>query len=135
MKKIGLKHRQQGGFTLIELMIVVAIVAILAAIAMPAYQTYVLKAKQSELIAATGAAKTVIEVCKQTGDSTCTELTDALAQSSEYVGSVSASLSTLTIEAIGKGDLDGYTCSMQGTVTTNNAVSWTTPTCTAAPSS
>ncbi|MGE6232517.1 pilin [Aeromonas media] len=55
--------KRQSGFTLIELMIVVAIVAILAAIALPAYQTYTKKAKFSEVIAATGAFKTAVEVC------------------------------------------------------------------------
>lgn len=57
--------KKQSGFTLIELMIVVAIVAILAAIAMPAYQTYTKRAKFSEVIAAAGPAKTAIEVCVQ----------------------------------------------------------------------
>lgn len=42
--------KRQSGFTLIELMIVVAIVAILAAIALPAYQSYTKKAKFSEVI-------------------------------------------------------------------------------------
>ncbi|MGL5662155.1 MAG: pilin [Aeromonas sp.] len=58
--------KKQSGFTLIELMIVVAIVAILAAIALPAYQTYTKKAKMTELVAATGAVKTAVEVCAQT---------------------------------------------------------------------
>ena len=60
-----LNSRRQSGFTLIELMIVVAIVAILAAIALPAYQTYTKRAKFSEVIAATGPAKTAVEVCVQ----------------------------------------------------------------------
>ncbi|MGE6168758.1 pilin [Aeromonas media] len=60
--------KKQSGFTLIELMIVVAIVAILAAIALPAYQTYTKRAKFSEVIAATGPAKTAVEVCVQGSD-------------------------------------------------------------------
>ncbi|MGU5631581.1 pilin [Aeromonas caviae] len=59
--------KRQSGFTLIELMIVVAIVAILAAIALPAYQNYAKKAKMTELVAAVGALKTTAEVCVQTG--------------------------------------------------------------------
>ncbi|MCR6556277.1 prepilin-type N-terminal cleavage/methylation domain-containing protein, partial [Aeromonas sp. CPF2-S1] len=46
--------KRQSGFTLIELMIVVAIVAILAAIALPAYQDYTRRARASEVVAATG---------------------------------------------------------------------------------
>lgn len=57
MKKV------QQGFTLIELMIVIAIIGILAAIALPAYQTYTNKAKFSEVILATAAAKTAVELC------------------------------------------------------------------------
>ncbi len=52
--------RVQQGFTLIELMIVVAIVGILAAIAIPAYQDYVIRSKISEVAAALGACKTSV---------------------------------------------------------------------------
>ncbi|MCJ8349733.1 prepilin-type N-terminal cleavage/methylation domain-containing protein [Moritella sp.] len=55
--------KQQQGFTLIELMIVVAIVAILAGVGMPAYQNYTKKAQFSEVIGATAAYKTGVEIC------------------------------------------------------------------------
>ncbi|CDZ94490.1 pilin [Pseudomonas saudiphocaensis] len=53
-----MKAQMQKGFTLIELMIVVAIIGILAAIALPAYQDYTKRAKMSEAIAFIAAAKT-----------------------------------------------------------------------------
>ena len=52
--------KKQHGFTLIELMIVVAIVAILAAIALPAYQDYMRRSKVSEVAATAGACKTSV---------------------------------------------------------------------------
>jgi len=70
--------KKQSGFTLIELMIVVAIVAILAAVALPAYQNYTKKAKMTEVAAATGAFKTQVELCAQTkGTCTVADITPA----------------------------------------------------------
>jgi len=52
----------QQGFTLIELMIVVAIIGILAAIAVPAYQDYTIKSRVSEAASLAGAARTAVDV-------------------------------------------------------------------------
>ena len=66
-----MKHLQKG-FTLIELMIVVAIIGILAAVALPAYQDYTIRAKMSELILAMSACRTSITEVYQSGGSTPT---------------------------------------------------------------
>ena len=59
----------QKGFTLIELMIVVAIIGILAAVALPAYQDYTVRAKMSEIILAMSACRTSITEVYQSGGS------------------------------------------------------------------
>ncbi|EGR1139026.1 prepilin-type N-terminal cleavage/methylation domain-containing protein [Vibrio cholerae] len=65
------KNKQQQGFTLIELMIVVAIVGILAAFAVPAYQNYTMRAHGSEMLSASSAMKTAVGICLISGNTNC----------------------------------------------------------------
>src|SRR5690554_8094785 len=66
MRKMQINHAQKG-FTLIELMIVVAIIGILAAVAIPQYQNYISKSQVSRVMGETGALRTAIESCMMNG--------------------------------------------------------------------
>jgi len=59
--------RRSGGFTLIELMIVVAIIGILAAVALPAYQDYTVRAKMSEIVLAASSCRMIVTEIYQGG--------------------------------------------------------------------
>lgn len=107
---------KQEGFTLIELMVVIAIIGILAALALPAYQTYAKRAKFSEVVMATTAVKSAIDICYQTqGDLAVCDATDSpsVANSAtnstagNFVSSVVVADDTGTITATGASPVDG----------------------------
>ena len=100
-----MKRSMQQGFTLIELMIVVAIIGILAAVALPAYQDYTKRAKMSELILAASACRTTITEVYQSG--TFTPAVDgwgceSSGSSSKYVTSIHTDVNgKITVKAQG----------------------------------
>jgi len=93
--------KAQNGFTLIELMIVVAIVGILAAVAIPQYNSYTLKAKYAEVVSMANTYQTAVAACvqelgKKTG---CDLNTNGIpdTQATTHVGSVAVKDGAVTV--------------------------------------
>jgi len=101
--------KKQQGFTLIELMIVVAIIAILAAIALPAYQDYTTRAKVSELVVAADACKNSVTEYYQSQGALPTDLDESGCSDNptQYIEqlAVANGVITITADASGAGHL------------------------------
>jgi len=96
MKSMKMMKHMQQGFTLIELMIVVAIIGILAAVALPAYQDYTVRAKVSEVVLAASACRTAITEVVQTTSGASLPTTwgcEAASSPSKYVKSIAVGTS------------------------------------------
>ena len=103
-----MKRTMQKGFTLIELMIVVAIIGILAAVALPAYQDYTKRAKMSEVILAASSCRTTVSEVYQTNSAA------SLPEANAWGCEVSGTGATRYVEKVETDDAGGIAVTARG---------------------
>jgi type IV pilus assembly protein PilA len=132
MKSMKMIKRAQHGFTLIELMIVVAIIGILAAVAIPAYKDYTTKAKFSSIPAETDSVKLAISECMSenagaaTSCDTAAKLNLNLPPATANHGAVTVSATTAAINATATAAAGGSTYVLTPSMAVGDSVvTWT----------
>ena len=120
-----MKRSVQAGFTLIELMIVVAIIGILAAVALPAYRDYTVRAKVSEVVLAASSGKTSVSEYVNTSGAMPPSTFTVETQSSKYVSAVSWDGTKIVATASSaESAISGSTIALSGIVSGGQVV-WT----------
>ncbi|WP_311753602.1 prepilin peptidase-dependent pilin [Proteus columbae] len=106
-------HSNENGFTLMELMIVIAIISILSSVAIPAYQGYIQKAALTDVLQTLSPYRSAIELCRYENDPQhCNS--DSIFMPQQFRSRYLSEINVLNgvINATGKSQLDGLTITM-----------------------